>query len=72
MATSGGNQTLTDVDESLIQAGVFLEDIAKNRRKVDCLGTFVTCKEIVKWLQKETKGKLYCGFHLCVDISLIF
>ena len=58
MATSGGNQTLSDVDESLVQAGVFLEDIAKNPRKVDCLDTFAMCKDIVKWLQKETKGSI--------------
>ena len=56
MATSGGNQTLSDVDESLVQAGVFLEDIANNPQKVECLDTFVMCKDIVKWLQKETKG----------------
>lgn len=70
MTTSGGNQTLGDVDESLMQAGVFLEDIAKNPQKVDCLDTFARCKDIVKWLQKETKGGLYSGsvlfiYHIC-------
>ena len=49
---------MSDIDESLMQAGKFLEDIAKNPQKVDCLDTFAGCKDIVKWLQKETKGEL--------------
>jgi hypothetical protein len=66
LATSGGNQTLVDIDESLIQAGVFLEDIAKNQQKVDCLNTFVMCEDIVKWLQKATKGSFeYSLLHVC-------
>ena len=56
LATSGGDQTLSDIDDSLVRAGVFLKDIAKNQRKVDCLNTFARCKDIMKWLQKETKG----------------
>ena len=59
MAASGAIQILSDIDESLKRAGLFLEDVAKNPQKVDCLDTFVRCKDIVKWLQKETKGKLH-------------
>ena len=40
-----------------MQTGVFLKDFAKNPRKADYLVTFVRCKDIVKWLQEETKGK---------------
>ena len=58
MSTSGESQTLNDVDDSLTRAGEFLEDIAKDPRKVECLDTFSKCKDIVKWLKDETKGKL--------------
>jgi hypothetical protein len=69
LATSGGNQTLAGVDEKLMQAGVFLEDIAKNPQKVDCLDTFARCKDIVKWLQKETKGESYSATSTVVHVS---
>ena len=62
---------MNDVDENLVQAGVFLEDIAKNPRKVDCLDTFARCKDIVKWLQKETKGKysiFWCIFTVVINM----
>ena len=53
---SEGNWTLNDVDESLWHV-VFLEDIANDQWKADCLETFARCKDIVKWLKKETKGE---------------
>lgn len=57
LTTSGGNQTLNDVDDTLVLAGEFLEDIANDHRKVDCLQRFVRCEDIVKWLQGATKGQ---------------
>ena len=77
MATSGENQTLVDVDESLVQVGVFLEDIANSPRKVECLDTFVVCKKIVNWLQKETKSKNIVLFwtssavHTCINMIFL-
>ena len=50
------NQTLKDVDESLIETGKFLEDVAKEPKKVDCLERFARCQDIVKWLKEVTKG----------------
>ena len=50
------NQTLQDVDESLIEAGKFLQDVAKDQRKVVCLEVFARCQNIVKWLKGTTKG----------------
>jgi hypothetical protein len=50
------DQTLKDVDDSLIEAGRFLKDVAKEPRKVQCLETFARCQDIVKWLKEVTKG----------------
>ena len=50
------DQTLQDVDDSLIEAGRFLEDVAREPRKVHCLERFAQCQDIVKWLKEVTKG----------------
>jgi hypothetical protein len=50
------DQTLQDVDDSLIEAGKFMEDVAREPSKVQCLERFARCKEIVKWLKGVTKG----------------
>jgi hypothetical protein len=50
------DQTLKDVDDSLIEAGKFMEDVAEEPDKVRCLERFAKCKEIVKWLKEVTKG----------------
>ena len=50
------DQTLQDVDDSLIEAGRFLEDVAREPRKVRCLERFAQCQDIVKWLKEVTKG----------------
>jgi hypothetical protein len=50
------DQTLRDVDDSLIEAGRFLEDVAKEPNKMQCLETFARCQDIVKWLKGVTKG----------------
>lgn len=56
LSTSMKDQTLGDVDDSLIDAGKFLEDVAREPRKVHCLMRFAQCQDIVKWLQDVTKG----------------
>ena len=56
MAATGENQTLSDVDDRLINTGKFLEDVANDPRKVNCLEMFAQCQDIVKWLKEETKG----------------
>ncbi|MCG8625208.1 MAG: hypothetical protein MJE68_24825 [Proteobacteria bacterium] len=50
------NQTLRDVDDRLIEAGRFMEDVAREPSKVQCLERFTRCKEIVEWLKRVTKG----------------
>lgn len=51
------NQTLKDVDESLTETGRFLEDVAKEPRKVACLERFARCQDIVMWLKQVTRGQ---------------
>ena len=51
------DQTLQDVDDSLIDTGKFLQDIAKDPRKVECLEKFAKYQKIVKWLKEVTKGQ---------------
>lgn len=71
------NQTLLDVDDSLVDASKFLKDIAKDSRKMQCLEKFAQCQKIVKWLKdvtkdvtKETKevknGKF--NLHACLEL----
>ena len=50
------DQTLKEVDDSLIDAGRFMEDVTKEPSKVQCLERFARCKDIVKWLKDVTKG----------------
>ena len=50
------DQTLKDVDDRLIEAGRFMEDVAKEPSKVQCLERFARCQDIVKWLKEVTKG----------------
>lgn len=52
------DQTLRDVDDRLIEAGRFMEDVAREPNKVQCLERFAKCKEIVEWLKGVTKGYL--------------
>lgn len=51
------DQTLKDVDDSLTETGRFLEDVAKDSRKSDCLQSFARCQEIVNWLKEVTNGQ---------------
>ena len=56
LSASMKDQMLKDVEDSLIEAGRFMEDVAKEPSKVQCLERFAKCKEIVKWLKGVTKG----------------
>ena len=53
---------MSDVNDSLVQAGEFLEDIAKDQVKVDCLYRFSRCQEIVHWLKEVTNGMFFHTF----------
>ena len=51
------NETLETMDEKLVNAGKFLQDIGSDPRKLKCLKSFAECKEVIKWLRNVTKGK---------------
>lgn len=50
------DQTLQDVNDSLIDAGKFIKDVAEEPSKVQCLETFSQCQDIVQWLKNVARG----------------
>ena len=52
------NETLETMDEKLVNAGKFLQDIGSDPRKLNCLESFADCKAVIKWLRDVTRGKL--------------
>lgn len=50
------DQTLQDVDETLIEAGKFLKDITCDYKKLECLRKFTQCPEVVAWINEVTEG----------------
>ena len=51
------DQTLASVDDKLVKAGRFLEDISSNSGKLECLVCFSECQNVIKWLKDVTNGK---------------
>ena len=51
------DQALASVDDKLVRAGRFLEDISSNPEKLECLVCFSECQNVIKWLRDETNGK---------------
>lgn len=49
------SKPLSSIDETLINAGSFLEDF-RDEQKLDCLRTFVDCADIIEWIRTYTKG----------------
>lgn len=52
------DETLKDVDDSLVQVGEFLHELITHKKHIECLQQFIGCKKIVEWLQEETNGQL--------------
>ena len=50
------------MDERLIKTGKFLEDIASDPSKLECLKCFAMSQEVIKWLREVTNGKLPLQF----------
>lgn len=48
--------TLDIIDDKLIDATSFLEQVTGDGYKLQCLRTFARCANIVEWIRKETKG----------------
>ena len=51
------DQTLDDVDQSLVETGKFLQEFVSDSKKLECLQIFSKCLSMVNWIRKETKGK---------------
>lgn len=49
-------QTLSDIDQKLIEMSSFLEHFTRNKKKLECLKSFADCLDIVEWIRKESKG----------------
>ena len=54
-ANSMKDQTLLSIDPSVAD---FLQDLASDERKRDCLKAYVESKEIVNWIREEIKGHI--------------
>lgn len=52
------SKALSSIDDELTEAGEFLEQFVNDPIKVQCLNTFASCINIVKWIRKDTKGTL--------------
>lgn len=50
------DQTLASVDDKLVRAGRFLEDISSNPGKLECV-CFSECQNVIGWLRDVTNGK---------------
>ena len=57
VTSSMHSRPLSSIGDDLIKAGEFLEQFA-DPQKVECLQIFSRCINIVKWIQKATKGNL--------------
>ena len=51
------DQTLDDVDHSLVETGKFLHEFVSDSEKLDCLQIFAKCLNMINWIRKETKGE---------------
>ena len=62
------------MDEKLVRAGKFLEDISSDPGKLQCLNQFIKCQEVIKWLRNVTSGKqghfiAKCNFDLIILVG---
>ena len=56
VSASMQDQSLSAVSDSLVEAGEFLREIQRDKKKLDCLHAFASSLDFVEWLRKETKG----------------
>ena len=68
-----GAATLSSVDDSVVNAGRFLQEYATDPTKIECVIAFAECQNIVEWIRKETRGKLlfllFCPISLLLDVT---
>ena len=51
------DQTLGDVDHSLVETGKFLQEFVSDSDKLECLKIFAKCLNMINWIRKETNGE---------------
>ena len=47
---------MNSIDDTVVEAGRFLQDYATDPTKRECLEAFAECQKIVEWIRKETQG----------------
>ena len=53
---SMNTQTLSNIDQGLIEMSSFLENFMKDKKKLECLKSFAACLDLVEWIRKESQG----------------
>jgi len=56
---SSHNEPLHSISSSLLSAVPFFHVLSANVKKYHCIEAYCECADIVKWIQKETKGMNY-------------
>ena len=56
LTTSMNSKPLSYVSESMISKVQFFKDISLDSSKFECIEAFSVSENIIKWIQKETKG----------------
>ena len=59
-------KTLQYVDDNLIETGQFLDDIAHDSKKIECLEKFLECQTLVKWLRTTAPNGMQ---DICIAMS---
>ena len=63
---SSRNQPLHSISSNLLSAVPFFREISTDTRKHHCIEAYCDCADIVKWIQKETKGIIIESTRLLV------
>ena len=57
LSTDLDDEALKSIDESSIETGTVLKDIAENPKHKLCLDAFCRSYNLVKWIREETLSK---------------
>lgn len=64
------SKSLSSIDQTLIDAGYFLEDF-KDEQKLNCLSVFVECVDVIGWIRTYTKGTAKNMSTVVFDIDIL-
>ena len=57
------NESLNKISETLVMTGKFMQEIATNSLKRQCIEKFQKCLQFRNWLRKVTKGELCINYY---------